>query len=134
VPEFENCPGELRVTVPVLVATPPKGPATPPACEQLPPPQEPKCAPLYTPRDVDIVPCCAHPAEAGALAKANTAAAAAKTRWRRLMRAAGAANVTPAFGLTDDEMFTGCPSRFGPLRAVRRGDGMDYRRTRPAGL
>ena len=41
VPEFENWPGALRVTVPVLVARPPCGPATPPACEQLPPPHEP---------------------------------------------------------------------------------------------
>ncbi|KFG92498.1 hypothetical protein GQ56_0136880 [Burkholderia paludis] len=46
VPLFENCPGVVRVTVPVLVATPPPGPITPPACEQLPPPHEPACAPL----------------------------------------------------------------------------------------
>jgi hypothetical protein len=41
VPEFENCPVEVRVTVPLFAAKPPYGPATPPACEQLPPPQEP---------------------------------------------------------------------------------------------
>jgi hypothetical protein len=49
VPEFENCPGALRVTVPVLVAAPP-GPTAPPACEQLPPPHDIAWPPLNSPR------------------------------------------------------------------------------------
>lgn len=45
VPELENWPGAVRVTVPELVPTRPHGFSTPPACEQLPPPHEPTCAP-----------------------------------------------------------------------------------------
>jgi hypothetical protein len=41
VPLFENWPGAVRVTLPVLVARPPHGPTTPPAWEQVPPPQVP---------------------------------------------------------------------------------------------
>ena len=52
VPELANCPGDVRVTVPVLEAKRPSAPRYPPECVQLPPPQLPTWPLLNSPRDV----------------------------------------------------------------------------------